>query len=79
MILNTEKTKVMLISTRQKRLHIDESILSLTYDNIDLQITIGDKILGINIDQTYNGITTFMRCVKKCHHTSGCCPEYHLT
>ena len=27
MILNTEKTKVMLIATRQKRLHINESIL----------------------------------------------------
>ena len=51
MILNTEKTKVMLIATIQKRLHITESILSLTYNNIDLQITTGVKTININIDQ----------------------------
>ena len=50
MLLNTEKTKVMIITTRQKRLHLDESILSLSYNDIDLEIITGDKILGINID-----------------------------
>ena len=50
MLLNTEKTKIMIITTRQKRLHIDESILSLSYNDVDLEITTGDKILGINID-----------------------------
>ena len=65
MILNTEKTKIMLLSTRQKRLHIDESILSLTYDNIDLQITTGDKILGINIDQNLQWINHFHAVCKK--------------
>ena len=65
MILNTEKTKIMLLSTRQKRLHIDESILSLTYDNIDLQITTGDKILGINIDQNLQWNNHFHAVCKK--------------
>ena len=51
MILNTQKTKVMLLATRQKRLHIDENIFVLNYNDIDLQITTGDKILGVNIDQ----------------------------
>ena len=40
----------MMLTTRQKRLHIDESILSLSYNDVDLETTIGDKILGIDID-----------------------------
>ena len=51
MLLNTDKTKVMLITTRQKRLHINENILSLSYNDVELQITTGDKILGVNIDE----------------------------
>ena len=51
MIFNTQKTKVMLLAMRQKRLHIDESIFVLNYSDIDLQITTGDKILGVNTDQ----------------------------
>ena len=41
MLLNTAKTKIMIITTRQKRRHIDD---------VDLEITTGHKILGINID-----------------------------
>ena len=51
MLLNTDKTRVMLITIRQKRLHINENILSLSYHDVELQITTGDKILGINIDE----------------------------
>ena len=50
MLLNTDKTKVMLITTRQKQLHINENILSFSYNDVELQITTGDKILGVNID-----------------------------
>ena len=32
MVLNTGKTKVMLISTRQKRIRLDTSLLSLSYN-----------------------------------------------
>ena len=43
----------MLITTRQKCLHIavDEHNLKLSYDNIDLQITTGNKTLGVYIDE----------------------------
>ena len=51
MLLNTEKTKVMLITTRQKRLHINENSLSLSYNNVELQVTTGDKILGVNMGE----------------------------
>ena len=45
MLLNAEKTKI----TRQKRLHEDQ--FNLTYNDINLQLTTGDKILGVNVDQ----------------------------
>ena len=53
MVLNTEKTRVMLITTKQNRLHINENILSLSYNNVELQVhvTTGDKILGVNMDE----------------------------
>ena len=41
----------MLITTRQKRLHINKNILSLSYNDVELQITTGDKILTVNIDE----------------------------
>ena len=53
MLLNTEKTKIMLISTRQKRIRLDTRLLSLTYNEIDLQLTTGDKILGVYIDENF--------------------------
>ena len=46
--LNTNKTKDALITTslRQKRSHRNKNILSLSYNDVELQITTGDKILG---------------------------------
>ena len=62
MLLNTDKTKVMIITTRQKRLHLDENILTLSYNDTELQITTGDKILGVNIDEnlTWNNHYQFV-------------------
>ena len=65
MILNTQKTKVMLLATRQKRLHIDESIFVLNYDNTQLQVTTEDKILGINIEQNLQWNDHFQVVCKK--------------
>ena len=54
MLLNTEKkNKVMLITTRQKRIKLDATLLSLSYNEIDLQLTTGDKILGVYIDENF--------------------------
>ena len=46
MVLNTDKTKVMLITSRQKRLSMHNPVLSLTYSDIDIKMTHADKILG---------------------------------
>ena len=40
----------MIMTTRRKRLLIDGSTLSLSYNDVDLEITTGDKTLGINTD-----------------------------
>ena len=53
MLLNTGKTKVMLITTRQRRIRLDASLLSLSYNEIDLQPTTGDKILGMYIEENF--------------------------
>ena len=53
MLLNTGKTKVMLISTKQIRIRLDTSLLSLSYNEIDLQVLSGDKILGVYIDENF--------------------------
>ena len=50
MLLNTEKTKVILITTPQKRLHLQNSILHLTYNNDVLKNVQNDKVLGVHID-----------------------------
>ena len=65
MLLNTEKTKVMLISTRQKRIRLDTRLLSLTYNEIDLQLTTGGKILGVYIDENFQWNNHFQFVCKK--------------
>ena len=76
MVFNTEKTKVMLIKTWQKRLHIDENHLTLSYDTIELQITTCDKILGVYIDENWQWNNNYQVVCKKYLLISGYCLEY---
>ena len=74
------KDKVMLISTRQKRIRLDIRLLSLTYNGIDLQLTTWDKILGVYIDENFqwlyfSGIITFNMLAKKFPPIFGFCLE----
>ena len=50
MVLNTAKTKVMLITTMQKRNGIVNDIIELKYNNDPLQTITNGKILGIFVD-----------------------------
>ena len=65
MVLNTEKTKIMLITTRQKRLYVNENNLTVSYNNIDLQVTSGDKILGVYIDKNLQWNNHYQAVCKK--------------
>ena len=46
MILNTEKTKVLLITTPHKRARLADASLSLTFKEIPLKSSKGEKLLG---------------------------------
>ena len=50
MLLNTAKTKVMIITTVQKRLHLNNNYLHLTYNDDTLKTVETEKVLGVHID-----------------------------
>ena len=50
-LLNTDKTKVMFITTRQKRATLSEDVSALKYDDINLHLSNNEKVLGVYIDE----------------------------
>ena len=50
MIINIDKTKLLLISSRQKRKCMKDNKLAIEYENFDLQLTSCEKVLGVHID-----------------------------
>ena len=57
MVINTDKTKVTLITSRQKRYNLKNSDLSLNFKDADLKLTSNEKVLGVHIDENllWNG------------------------
>ena len=53
MLINTEKTELMLIASRQKRNSLIDSDLKMTFKDIDLKISSNEKILGVHADQNF--------------------------
>ena len=60
MLLNTNKTKLMLIITGQKRVRLDENL-----KDVILQLTTDDKILAVNIQQNLLWNNHFQCGIKK--------------
>ena len=54
MLLNTDKTKAVLITTSQKRPHLHNNILHLIYKNDALNAVENETVLGVRI---YNNLT----------------------
>ena len=50
MLLNSNKTKVMLVTTYQKRHRLNSTSLQLHYINESLNMASSDKILGVFVD-----------------------------
>ena len=50
MVVNSAKTKVMLVTTNQKRLRLQNTNLNLQYMDETLKMISGDKILGVFVD-----------------------------
>ena len=65
MVLNTLKTKVTLITSRQKRNNLYESVLSLKYNDIDIKMTTSDKILGVHVDENLSWNDHYQHVSKK--------------
>ena len=51
MLLNSSKTKIMLVTTNQKRQRLDKEILDLKFNEESLNKISNDKILGVLVDQ----------------------------
>jgi hypothetical protein len=51
MVLNTDKTKVIFITTPHRRTKAGDSQLNIFYKNVKLKVVTGDKLLGINIHE----------------------------
>ena len=67
MLINTAKTKVMLLTTPQKRILLNKYMLLLTLNNEKLTVVSSDKILGIHIDNnlTWTNHTYYGNAVAK--------------
>lgn len=65
MVINISKTKIMLITTKQKRAHLDNDLLHLTYNSAVLSNTSCDKILGVHIDNNLTWSTHIENISKK--------------
>lgn len=50
MLINSSKTKVMLITTSQKRSKLTDDTLNLLYKDASLQMITYDKVLGVYVD-----------------------------
>ena len=57
MVINTDKTKVMLIKSRQKRYNLQNDNLLLNSSGVDLKLSSNEKILGVQIEENliWNG------------------------
>ena len=57
MVINKDKTKVMLITSRQKRYNLKNGDLSLNFKDADLKLTSNEKVLGVHINENllWNG------------------------
>ena len=65
MVLNTEKTNVMLITSRQRRSNLPNTNLSLRYNEIDAKMTTISKILGVQLMKICCGIISFSMFPKR--------------
>ena len=71
MVLNTEKTKLMLIAGRQNRNHLLEVSISLQYSDIDIRMTTSDRRSDAHLDNDLSWNDQF-------HHVSKTVSSYVL-
>ena len=62
---NTDKTKLMLIASRQKRNSLNDCDLNITFNNSELNNSSNEKILGVHVDQNFVWNNHFQYVSKK--------------
>ena len=65
MLISTEKTKLMLTASRQKRHTLIYGNLKLEYNNLELQISSNEKLLGVHVDKNLVWNNHFQQVSKK--------------
>ena len=65
MILNSSKTKVMLVTTYQKRQRLTNDQFDLTYNKESLNMISNDKILGVFVDNNLTWSNHIKHLTKK--------------
>ena len=65
MILNSAKTKVMLVTTNQKRQRLNNDNLDLNFNNEPLTMITNEKILGVYVDNNLTWSEHIKRLTKK--------------
>ena len=65
MVLNTIKTKAMLITRRQKRNNLHECALSLKYNYLVTKMTTSNEILGVHVDENLSWNNHYQHVLKK--------------
>ena len=64
MVINVEKTKAMLITTRQKRCRIQDT-LHVTLNDIPLSLVSNEKVLGVQLDKNLTWAEHISKVSKK--------------
>ena len=65
MVINTDKTKVMLITSRQKRSNLQDNNLELNFNDVDLKLSSNEKVLGVQIEENLLWNSHFQYISKK--------------
>lgn len=65
MVININKTKLMLISSRQKKNNMIDDNFKLMFADLELQVTRCEKILGVHLDDNLTWTDHFQHLSKK--------------
>ena len=65
MTINTDKTKLLLIASRQKRNSLTDSDLKITFNDLELKYSNNEKILGVHVDKNFVWNSHFQHVCKK--------------
>ena len=65
MVINTDKTTVMLITSRQKRSNLQDNNLEHIFNDFDLKLSSNEKILGVQIEENLLWNSHFQYISKK--------------